>query len=405
MPQPRTQPESLPLGLPSDPQAQPVPGTWQLPFTNLLVPSPDRAVVEGLELLRIWHPRNPEARMQGRHTPLEPTPDAPTPQPRPEPGQTPAPTQGEEPPPAGDKPADEEKDERSEVAKIAMLVGLGGGFAQNGLDVVRLLKKYPEALRAGQFDPGLGRLGRVPTAVGLTFLTRPDNRIIDPLAPRVASLASVGKSFTRWDELAMKSSVLLGASLAGLQIASSVPNLIDALDNEGPWYENLAASTSGRAGVLQLAGGTIGAAIFAKALSQTVGHGGEGVVGRVLAAGKAPIMAQPIWGRIGLGMGALVAANELGFLDMFNKDEDRTTGEVLADAAHRTPVVSDSSWRTGVLLAAGGIVGFKAHRSYVAAGHALSGVSKGQWIGAAVTAGLLGAQLLGGLSGLDKPSK
>lgn len=376
----------------TEPRAQSTPGTWELPFTNLIVPSPDRAVVEGLELLRVWHPRNPDARMQGRYTPLETTP-------RNADG-----TPATDVPTAAPGDESDDQDALADIAKAATLIGMGGGFAQNGLDVVRLLKKYPEALRAGQFDPGLGKLGRLPTAVGLTFLTRPDNRIVDPLAPRVASLASAGKSFTRWDELLMKSSVLIGASLAGLQIAASVPNLMKAASTDGPLHENLVMSTNGRTGVLQLAGGTLGAAIFAKALSQTAGQAGEGVVARVLAAGKAPIMAQPVWGRIGIGMGALVAANTLGYLDMFNKDETRSTGQVLADAAHRTPVLSDSSWRTGVLLATGGIISFKAHRSYAAAGHAISGVSKGLWIGAAVTAGLLGAQLLGGLSGLDKPS-
>jgi hypothetical protein len=121
--------------------------------------------------------------------------------------------------------------------------------------------------------------------------------------------------------------------------------------------------------VLQLSGGVIGAAVFATALRQTAGQAGTDVVARVLAAGKAPIMARPLWGRIGLATGALVAANELGYLDMFNAGERRATPTVLAEAARKTPVINDS---------------------------------KGHIVGGAVVAGLLGAQLLGGLHTLDK---
>lgn len=374
--------------------------TWQIPGLGVELPTAVRIAHEGSELLRRWHPRDPDLRVHGQHD-----------GPRAEPGPEPLPPQvertrpgdasGEAPPAREQVRADE--DERSSTAKVAMLVGLGGGFLQNGLDVVRLLKKYPEAVRAGQFDPSLGRMGRLPTAVGLTFLTRPDNRIVDPTAPRVASMASAGKSFTHFDEVTMKASVLMGASLAALQIGSSIPNLADALDNEGPWYENLAMSTSGRAGMLQLTGGTIGATVFATALRETAGQGGGTLVGRVLAAGKAPIMARPIWGRIGLATGAIVAANELGFFDRLNRNETRSTGQTLADATHRTPVLNDGAMRTAAILAAGGVVGFKAHRAITVAG-GLGGLRPGHVIGGAVAAGLLGAQLLGGLRGMDKPA-
>ena len=56
--------------------------------------------------------------------------------------------------------------------------------------------------------------------------------------------------------------------------------------------------------------------------------------------------------------------------------------------------------RTSALLGAGAIIGFKAHRAIAAAG-GVSGLGRGQVVGGAIVAGLLGAQLLGGLSFLD----
>jgi hypothetical protein len=202
--------------------------------------------------------------------------------------------------------------------------------------------------------------------------------------------------------------VLLGAGLAGLQIASSVPNLYDAVKQDGAWYQNLAQTTSGRAGVLQLAGGTIGATVFTMAMRRTPKVEGGTVIQRVVAAGRSPLMAKPIWGRIGLASTAVVMTNELGYLDFLNQGETRSTPKVLRDATHKTPVLNDSSMRTAALLGAGGIFGFKAHRVIQAAGGIAEGglahVGRGTAIGGAVTAGLLGVQLLGGLSALDKPA-
>ena len=393
-PSPIPNPSSNPARDVAREQQELLPGTWQLPGSPVPIklPTPDRAIREGVELLRNWHPRDPLLRVKGEHRAVyreqqQAAGDAAT-------------TTGD--PAGGDEPSTEDRNERSGAAKTAMMVGIGGGFTLNGLDVLRLLKKYPEALRAGQFDPSLGRLGRLPTAVGLTFLTRPDNRIVDPTAPLKPTVASLGRSFTKFDSVAMKASVLIGTSLAALQIGSAIPNLADALDNEGPWYQNLAQSTSGRAGILQLTGGLIGAGVFAAALRQTAGQG-SGIVGRALAAGNAPIAAKPLWGRIGMVTGALVMANEVGYLDMFNADETRSTGQVLSDAVHRTPVLNDPTLRTGALLAAGGVVGFKASRAVAAAGIGIKGLPKGYWAAGAVVAGLLGTQLLGGLQGMNKP--
>lgn len=290
--------------------------------------------------------------------------------------------------------------ERSPVARAAVLAGMAGGLTINAVDLVRLLKKYPEALRAGAFDPNLGRLGRLPTALGLTAMLRPDSRIIDPAAPRVATIASLGKSFTRFDELMMRTSVLLGSSLAAVQVLSAVPNLADAMSREGSVSENLLGTNSGRAGLLQLAGGGLGLGVFATALRSTTGSGTRGVVPRVLEAARSPIMAKPIWGRIGMGTAYLVLANELHYLDFLNAGETRPVGQVLTDAARRTPILNDQPMRTAALAGAGGVIGFKAARSMASAG-GVSGLRPGHLIASAVVAGLIGANLVGALHGLD----
>lgn len=392
-------------------------GTWTVPMTPILLPTPTRLVREGAELLRDWHPRDPKIIVSGRpgtgNNPsvlgrygdllapfkLDSEPRTPS---RPGPSNAPAQHPGSTSS-AETAPAESEGSQRSDAARIAMMIGLGGGLAQNAIDVVRLVKKYPEAMRAGRFDPSLGKLGRLPTAIGLTALTRPDNRILDPTWRGIAaSIETGGRTFDRFDDIAMKSSVLLGASLAAIQIGSSIPNLADALGKDGPWYENLTQSTSGRAGMLQLAGGTLGAAVFATALRQTAGQAGPGVISKVLAAASAPIMARPTWGRIGLATGAVVMANEIGFLDWLNEGETRPVGQVLGDATHKTPVLNNPELRTAAILGAGGFVGYKAHRAFAAAG-GMSGLGKGHIIAGAIVAGLLGAQLLGGLSGMNKP--
>jgi hypothetical protein len=339
-----------------------------------------------------FHPRDPMLRLTGEHQEANPQPPA-------------GAVQGDHGGAPGDAAAtSSDGGERSGLAKGMMIAGIGGGFLANAVDIARTIKKYPEALRAAKFDPSLGRLGRLPTAIGLTAAMRPDARLVDPMAPRIATVESLGKSFTRVDEIAMKSSVLLGTSLAALQLASAVPNLADAMSKDGPWYQNIAQSTSGRAGVLQLAGGGLGLGVFLTALHQTKGAGATGIVDRGMAAAKAPVMAKPVFTTVGLASGALVMANELGYLDFLNTGETRSVPTVLSDAAHKTPVLNDSSLRTGALLTAGGVLGYKMQRAINTAG-GLSGLSKGHLIGGAVVAGLLGAQLLGGLDVLNKPAE
>lgn len=406
-PRPAPRPPAVPAPVPT-PLPAPGPGmqqptevgfdpttSWRPLGLPIDLPTIPHVLESGGEALWQWHPRDPNIRVSGRHRAPETRPE--------QPPQAGGPGVTD---PTNDPGAAQDSDERSGVAKGAMIAGIGGGFVMNAIDVARLVKKYPEALRAGQHVPELGRLGRLPAALSLTAQMRVDSTIVDPALRGMgpASAATLGKSFDKFDSVMMRSSVLLGASLAAIQIGSAIPNLMDAVAKEGPWHENLLQSTSGRFGMLQLGGGLLGSALFATALRQTAGQAGEGVVARIMAAGNAPIMAKPMWGRIGIGTGLLVAANEFGYLDMFNTGETRSTGTVLRDAARSTPIVNDSTLRTGLMLTAGGIIGFKAHRAMTTAGAGISGMPKGYWAAGAVAAGLIGAQLLGGLSGIDKPS-
>lgn len=291
------------------------------------------------------------------------------------------------PPGEAGAPAEEQ---RSGLAKHAITAAIAGGLLQNVIDVGRLVKKFPEAQRRGVLGLALRQ----------TALTAPDSRIIDPVAPRIAGAASGGKSFTHFDEAAMKTSVFLGATISAVQFASSIPNLVDAIGQEGG-LGNLGQTTSGRAGVLQFLGGGLGLGMFGAALVQTRGVGGN-VVERVVAAGKAPIMANPLLKQVGIASGVLVLANELGYFDFWNRDDSRSVPTVLRDAVHGTAVLNDGGLRTAALVGAGGVIGWNGARAVQAAG-SLSGLTRGHAIGGAIVGGLLGAQLLGALDVFDAP--
>lgn len=294
-------------------------------------------------------------------------------------------------------------DQRSLVAGIAVGVGLAGGSVQNLLDMGRIAVKLPELTTAGAYAPGLGKLGRLPSAAGILLLTplglsRPDSRIVDPSAPPIRSVASAGKSFTALDARLMKSSVLIGSSLAFLTTASGLVNLVDAVRQDGPWHEELAGSTAGRTGVLQVLGGAMGLGLFATAIQRTKAPTG-GVVSTVLAASKSPIMAKPLFSRLGAAFSVAVFANELGYLDSLNAGETRSFTGTLGAAARHTPVLNDPTFRTATLGLIGGGVGASAIRAARTGGLGAIGPVK-LGVGALV-AGLVGAQALGGLHRLD----
>lgn len=288
-----------------------------------------------------------------------------------------------------------------------------GGGAVNAIDVARLIKKYPEALRAGAFDPSLGRFGRIDAAIGQTIATAPNRNIIDPLAPRVASAESLGRSFTRFDEVAMKTSTFLSSSLAAIQFGSSIPNLIDAVGNEGPWQQNLYDNQSGRSGVLQFAGGGMGLGMLGTALVQShrmglgdpVAEGAKSALGRgvqrLIDSGKAPVMANPLLKYIGIGSGLAAMANEIGYFDAFDRGNTRSVATTLRDAARKTPVLNDEKLRTAAFGAGGALAAWKGTQAALKEG-GLRNLGKGHIGGVAVAAGLLGANLLGAFGTLDR---
>lgn len=366
-------------------------------------------------------------------------------------------------PSAPDTPITEsiKEHDRSGIAKWAVYGSMGGGVLNNGIDVARLVKKYPEALRAGRFDPSLGRFGRIDAAIGQTITMAPNRNIINPLAPRTPSVASLGRSFTKVDELAMKTSTMLGSSLAGLQFASSIPNLIDAASAEGPWNENLYDNASGRSGVLSFAGGGLGLAMLGTALVQTnpklasaraeryasgtpaptlrertqqvrgaltreqlaqrtssaaarvrdidvraavrptqVRSSMGGAVGRIIAAGKAPVMANPVLKYVGIASGFAVMANELGYYKALDRGNVKSVGTTLQEAARGTVVLNDEQLRSAAFGAGVGLAGWKVAQAVMKDG-GMRNIGKGHVAGVAVSAGLLGANLLGKLGGLD----
>jgi len=400
--------------------------------------------------LRRYHPRDIDIRVSGAYEPMA----------RPAPRKT-----------AAAEDSNPARAERSESAKLAIQIGLAGGFTQNTIDVLRTIKKLPEAHRTGHLG----------MAINQVFVARPDNRIIDPLAPRPApgsgtwmnqafdearavrtrivervlpsSLRdgrlgamlrptapseqalrpplSTMKTFSRFDEIAMKSSVLLGSALSGIQVATAIPNLVDAVEQD--W--NLAATTSGRAGVLQLVGGGIGMWVFGRSLEQATGTKGifsalkvfahpdvmrrtyaeQGLgaaikattraqLNTVIAAGRAPINAVPWLGKLGLTHAAVIGLNELGYLDKLNSGETRDLPKVLRDAAHGTPGLNSAPIRTGVFVGLGAIFAAKAGWGTFSA-RSLRAVTPTQGIGMATMGALLVAEKLGKLDGLNKPAE
>src|SRR5204863_6963873 len=111
----------------------------------LTLPTATRLVREGADIVREFHPRDLWARVTGHlvDEPNQPSaeqdPNAPltpvsTEEVRTEAAEHPSST----PTAAGEPvaPAEADGTKRSDAAKIAMMIGLGGGFAQNAIDVV-----------------------------------------------------------------------------------------------------------------------------------------------------------------------------------------------------------------------------------------------------------------------------
>lgn len=266
------------------------------------------------------------------------------------------------------------------------------GFGKNAVDVARLVKKYPEALRTGN----------LATAIQQTLLTAPDSRIIDPALKGAKVAGDAVKTFDRFDDYAMRISSGLAAPMSFIQFASAFPSLGNSLFGEDGGVDNLVNTAQGRAGVLQLAGGSLGLYMLNQARIQTAGQGAN-LLGRLAAIGSAPAMANPMLTKIGLVSGLSVTLNELGYLDVLNADDDRSAGQKLGDAVHRTPLLNSDWGRTLLPTVVGGLAGYNAAKAMTAAPAGASLLEKvgstslGQKLGVGVGAAMLGAQLLGGL--------
>jgi hypothetical protein len=281
------------------------------------------------------------------------------------------------------------------LAAIATTVGLIGGFAQNTIDVARLAVKYPEAYRAG----------RLETAIQLTLLTRPDNRIIDPEAPRTPCPLT-GRSFTYVDELGMKASAVLGAGMSVIQLAAGLAILHIALQQDGTATQDISQSVIGRAGLLNIVSGAIGAGVFGAAyLGAAPAKASPGGIlaghsmARMLDAARSPLLARPVVGQALLGAAALIIANQIGWLDPLNHDDSRSIGESLRDAAHATPVLNDSVNRATALAGISALTGYHVASSLASK----RTVSPLLAVGAAAVAGAVTLQSLGKLASLDRP--
>ena len=193
------------------------------------------------------------------------------------------------------------------------------GFGKSGVDIARLVKKWPEAFRRKE----------LATAITQTILTAPDKRIINPALQTVqgrgligsvkdgglraregaaslirriggsaatsdakaaarAATASAGSStgaaskavaaaqtFTKWDSGLMMASSALFLPMSVIQFGSAFPALNKALSNEDGSFDprsNLDAlvnTSPGRGGALQLLGGSLGLGMLATAAIQT----------------------------------------------------------------------------------------------------------------------------------------
>lgn len=223
------------------------------------------------------------------------------------------------------RPTPAPTEERGAISRAAIQFSFFAGLGKMGLDMARVAAKFPEARATGN----------LPTAVRQFITAAPTTSLIDPSAPRLASAALGGKTFTAFDRSAYRLSSGIGAALAGVQLASSVPNLIEGWQKDGP--AGLVNSQSGRTGVLQAAGGGFALGLLSKAFVETRAAGTTGFLPTLLEATAKPSLSRPWVAGIGFLTAGLVIANELGFFDFLNKGETRDLGQVMSDAVHNLP--------------------------------------------------------------------
>jgi hypothetical protein len=198
------------------------------------------------------------------------------------------------------------------------------GLTKNGLDVARSAIKLPEAYRSGRLLPALAQ---VVTA-------SPTTHLLDPNAPRVATAASHGRSFTKVDELGYRTASLLGVGIGAFQFASGVPNVYRAVHEGGP--KALVDTREGRTGALQVASGALTLGTFGRAGAVARAAGVRGPARVALAAAGSASLTSPLILGTTLASSGLVLANDHGFLDFMNRGEQRSFGQVERDSWRAT---------------------------------------------------------------------
>jgi hypothetical protein len=194
------------------------------------------------------------------------------------------------------------------------------GAAKNVLDVGRAAVKLPEAYRAGRLMPALAQ----------AVTASPTTHLIDPNAPRVASAASAGRSFTAVDAVGYRAASMLGVGLGAFQMANGIPNIVHAVHDGGP--KAIVTTRDGRTGALQAIGGGITLGTFGRAAGMARASGVPGVGPVLLAAAGSASLASPWVLGATVATSGLVFANGRGFLDFMNEGETRTVRQVERDS-------------------------------------------------------------------------
>lgn len=239
--------------------------------------------------------------------------------------------------------------QRGWLSAAAVGVSFAGGIAQKGVDVGRLAKKFPEAWRMREYlaaEPIArtsvmrwlhARTGRTGLALWELATMAPDTRLINPAAPAVASAASHGQSFTRFDRNAYRASSVISMALAPIQLVSGIPGLIEGVHTHG--ISGLVDTKAGRSGILQTGGGALGMLPLALAVREARMQGVHGIANLATHITQSKWMSSPALVSVGIGAGLLTFANEIGALDMFNTNNTRPAMDVLSDAAHKLPLI------------------------------------------------------------------
>jgi hypothetical protein len=252
--------------------------------------------------------------------------------------------------------------DQSGVGLVAVYASIAGGGTKQVVDGIRVLKKYREVIPDAKALPLVpqSRVGAhravntLKTHDGRMWLKQvltssPDTRILDP--------SRAGRfSFSKLDEHAYRASTLFGGGLAVLQLGSAFPNLVHAYREDGA--SGFHGSREGRSGVMQFAGGGLVVGLLGNALLNDPkavaarSHGAlhHRIANSLVAAGGSPSVTRPRWVNLGVGIGAAVILNQLGYFDSLNLRETRSFGETVGDAVDNTVGAVTAVYDAGAAL-------------------------------------------------------